>query len=335
MANFEENTQHLPRLPVPKLKDTLHKYVRSLKPIIDSNEMLRTIRHVEKFESSDLARQLQEYIEKRAQEKLNWFDEWGIRMKYLNNRLPIALYSSPAHIFPLESFKEEVVVFKNILSYNFPLSGELPIDRTGDIERDMSQYKKMFGTCRIPHQFSDENAFHPNAEHIIVAYKNQVKHVVVYSFNKLVDNSDIESFKFKLFGKDFIKNANLSPDSYVQIALQLAADGYGVEKHLIGLKAAANELNVDIPSILSDDTFTRSTTNRVTTSQVVTSCDSVVGFGTVPTNLYSCCYNIRHCDINMSIFSFRSNFFTKSANMKNAIILSLCNMRDILTLDDE
>lgn len=582
MASFGSNTQNLPKLPVPKLEDTLRKYISSLKPMVDSNELSRTIEVVRQFQESELAMKLQDYIEKRGQEKENWFDEWYLCMRYLDNRLPTALCSSPSQMLSLEHFENENArlsytarLIIAVASYKMLTDrGELPVK--GNIKRDMSQYSKIFGACRIPHPSRDEIEYHPHSEHIIIAYRNQffklklfhnsqligqgqlfehlhnitsqpleqeipigiltteqrdkwaqlyeeltkdnekqindietclflvcldkaidakvnrltkagmhllhgggskqngsnrwydktlqfvigsdgtvgliyehsvcdgqpIANMVEYlnhliqtqrdedrsdvilhgatcklifrltesvrsgireaecNFNESVNNSDIEWFKFDSFGKDFIKSVKLSPDSFVQIALQLsfyrmhglppniyeavstskfakgrveslrsfsaetvafirlaldptkgneeksaalrlavnthkrgsleAGEGYGTERHFMGLQAAAKELNLPVPSLHCDSTYIKSITSRFSTSQVATNCDSLTGYGTIPTDLYACCYNIRRSDINISIFSFKLNFLTSSAGMKDTIISSLYDMRDIL-----
>lgn len=39
---------------------------------------------------------------------------------------------------------------------------------------------------------------------------------------RLVDNLDIDVYKFQDYGKEFIKKQKMSPDAYIQVALQLA-----------------------------------------------------------------------------------------------------------------
>lgn len=43
----------------------------------------------------------------------------------------------------------------------------------------------------------------------------------IFSF-RLVDNLDMDVFKFKAYGKEFIKKHKMSPDAFIQVALQLA-----------------------------------------------------------------------------------------------------------------
>uniref|UniRef100_A0A4W4GW43 Choline O-acetyltransferase n=1 Tax=Electrophorus electricus TaxID=8005 RepID=A0A4W4GW43_ELEEL len=48
--------------------------------------------------------------------------------------------------------------------------------------------------------------------------------------NRLVRNLDMEVFTFRAYGKEFIKKQKMSPDAYIQVALQVAF--YRLENHL-------------------------------------------------------------------------------------------------------
>lgn len=39
---------------------------------------------------------------------------------------------------------------------------------------------------------------------------------------RLVNNLDMDVFTFKAYGKEFIKKQKMSPDAFIQVALQLA-----------------------------------------------------------------------------------------------------------------
>lgn len=41
-------------------------------------------------------------------------------------------------------------------------------------------------------------------------------------FSRTVENLDFIAYKFEHYGKEFIKKQKISPDAYVQVALQLA-----------------------------------------------------------------------------------------------------------------
>ena len=48
----------------------------------------------------------------------------------------------------------------------------------------------------------------------------------------------------------------------------MAMSGAGVDRHLLGLKLIARENNIQVPELYSDEAFTKSTSYRISTSQV-------------------------------------------------------------------
>lgn len=44
----------------------------------------------------------------------------------------------------------------------------------------------------------------------------------LHLFCRLVANLDFVTYKFESYGKEFIKQQKISPDAYIQVALQLA-----------------------------------------------------------------------------------------------------------------
>lgn len=51
----------------------------------------------------------------------------------------------------------------------------------------------------------------------------QTSGLILYLLSyRLVNNLDMDVFKFKAYGKEFIKMQKMSPDAFVQVALQLA-----------------------------------------------------------------------------------------------------------------
>lgn len=53
-------------------------------------------------------------------------------------------------------------------------SDKIPLEKMGKDPLDMSQYKKFFGTCRVPKPNLDGLDFHPTSQHIVVACNNHV-----------------------------------------------------------------------------------------------------------------------------------------------------------------
>lgn len=51
---------------------------------------------------------------------------------------------------------------------------EIATEKAGKYPLDMSQYKKIFGTCRIPAPQVDKIEYNPRSRHIVVIFKNGV-----------------------------------------------------------------------------------------------------------------------------------------------------------------
>lgn len=49
----------------------------------------------------------QAILEKRAQEHLNWLEDWWLNVAYLEYRDPVVVYSSPGLVFPFRKFQSQ------------------------------------------------------------------------------------------------------------------------------------------------------------------------------------------------------------------------------------
>lgn len=65
--------------------------------------------------------------------------------------------------------------YKSLIDQNM-----IPVEKMGKSELDMQQYKKCFGTCRIPGDPADSLEFHPDSKHIAVAVGDFFFKVSVY-----------------------------------------------------------------------------------------------------------------------------------------------------------
>lgn len=78
----------LPHLPVPPLSHTLPLYLSSLSPHLTPDELAASKRAVDRFAASDLAKVLQERLEKRAGDegRESWLAEWWDEVAYMSYR---------------------------------------------------------------------------------------------------------------------------------------------------------------------------------------------------------------------------------------------------------
>ncbi|XP_042207020.1 carnitine O-acetyltransferase-like isoform X2 [Homarus americanus] len=220
------------------------------------------------------------------------------------------------------------------------------------------------------------------------------------ALESLVGDLEMTCFKFSGFGKNFIKSQKLSPDSFIQMAIQLAfyrihgepgahyesastrkfflgrtetirscsiesvafakamldedcpitektrtlraaieahkqyvkvaVNAHGVDRHLLGLKLAAIEAGMDVPTLFMDVGYLRSSHMRISTSQVPARCDAFMCFGPVVPDGYGCCYNPRGDSIFFGTSAFNSSPETDSATFREALEQSLLDMQDVL-----
>ncbi|KAJ8726301.1 hypothetical protein PYW07_000999 [Mythimna separata] len=195
-ASPQKNVQNLPRLPVPKLNDTLKKYLLTVRPFLNDEEFARTTALVKDFEKGS-GRQLQDLLEKRAKEHLNWLEDWWLNTAYLEYRDPVVVYSNPGLVFPFRKFQNQneqlkyaaqtllaAMEYKSIID-----NDKMPVEMMGKNPLDMGQYKKIFGTCRIPHEKRDKLSFN-NSKHVSVFHNNNVFHVDLWGEDNVLLSED-------------------------------------------------------------------------------------------------------------------------------------------------
>ncbi|XP_059616378.1 carnitine O-acetyltransferase [Phlebotomus argentipes] len=184
-----ENPQNLPHLPVPSLKDTLLRFLATVQPHLNEEEFRRTRSLLDKFsQPGGDGETLQKLLEARAGIKENWLAEWWLKTAYLGYRDPVVVWSSPGIVFPERKFSSErdrLAFAAKVITASLRFKGEIdneriPMEKFGKSELDMQQYRKIFGTCRIPGRDIDKIEFHPKSKHIVVIHRGNIYKVTVY-----------------------------------------------------------------------------------------------------------------------------------------------------------
>jgi len=528
---------------------------------------------------------------KRAGGEENWLAEWWLNTAYLEYREPVVVFSSPGLVMPRQQFssqEDQLLFTAQLILATLDFKSRIDADQLkpetiGKDPLDMSQYKKVFGTCRLPRTPRDELVYHPTSRHIIVMHRNNifqlnvltdsgacysdqqlfsalqliqeitehdatpvgvltsdnrdnwsqayqllaqdsgnveslksiesalfvvsldqpfgaegldeptacglqtihgsgvlsnggnrwfdktiqfivnedggvgltyehspaegqpiasiVDHIMDYittnkseditgdnssaanlctplKFNisnqvkeairtaatnleKLVQNLEACGFSFDNYGKDFIKSQKLSPDSYIQMAIQFAfyrlhnvagahyetastrkylhgrtetirscslesvefaqtmlssaasptqklmalkkavnghkdytlqaLNGFGVDRHLLGLKLTALGHGLPVPPLYSDPGYLKSLHMRISTSQVAVKSDGFMIYGPLVEDGYGCCYNPRPNDIKFGTTSFNSCPETSAIKFRDSLEQSLTEMHQLLT----
>ncbi|TKR71794.1 hypothetical protein L596_019335 [Steinernema carpocapsae] len=181
----------LPKFGVPPLEETVKKFVRFARPIQDDDQFKKTVALAKKFMDSE-GHELQKLLEKRSQKLENWLTPWWLNVAYLEGRTPLPVVTSPGVMFPKFDYSgldgqvdAAAKMIQAALSfYHRICNDELPQDKAGNIPFDMSQYKFLFGTTRIPRVGKDVIKYgkdlNPPSEHIIVMRNGHMFKVPVY-----------------------------------------------------------------------------------------------------------------------------------------------------------
>ena len=123
-----------------------------------------------------------------------------------------------------------------------------------------------------------------------------------------------------------LKDAIESHKKYVQQAVQ----GFGIDRHLLGLKLIARENGLEVPELYSDEGYVKSSTYRLSTSQVASAYEAFMCYGPLTNDGYGCCYNPRNNDIWFGLSSMRSNDETSTAKFKKSLEEALQLMFQLL-----
>lgn len=114
--------------------------------------------------------------------------------------------------------------------------------------------------------------------------------------------------------------------NYTNMAMQ----GRGVDRHLLGLKLMAIENKKRIPQFFSSKAFVKSSHFRISTSQVATANNAFMCYGTAFKDGYGCCYNPRSNDIFLACTCWKSNKETNANDFSDCISDALDDMRLLL-----
>lgn len=157
----------LPDLPVPPLKDTLDKYLTSIKPYInalptDSRvEFKKQVDLVEDFKQ-DMGPILQSRLEQYAKGKRNWMSQWWDSQAYLNYNDPVIPYVSYFYNHaPLNSISHSLIendpllkstaLIQSIVKFIELIKDEaLPPELIKGTPFCMNSFHLMFNSSRVP-----------------------------------------------------------------------------------------------------------------------------------------------------------------------------------------
>uniref|UniRef100_A0A1B6D2K7 Choline/carnitine acyltransferase domain-containing protein n=2 Tax=Clastoptera arizonana TaxID=38151 RepID=A0A1B6D2K7_9HEMI len=161
-----ENDEKLPNLPLPKLSDTLQRYLESVKPFVNNdNEYEKTKKLVKYFENGIGQILHSKLVEKTKKEK-NWLEKWWEDYAYLSLREPlIPFYSMTGsrELLPANYYTTgQQLKFASLECYHYVLLWDLlrkerlkPAKTSDNRPFSMAQFKRLFNSVRVPGEHKD------------------------------------------------------------------------------------------------------------------------------------------------------------------------------------
>ncbi len=170
--------KNLPSLPVPRLEDTVKRYLESVEPLVDIFEFDAVKAAAEELLAEGGAgRKLQAALEARAAKSDNWLAGWWEDYAYLSYPESLVVnssigISSDARYAPGDQAMRAAVLTGGTLDFYLSIENEtMPpeVQRDGS-GFDMSLLKRFFATTRLPGAWGDRIATFGGGQsnHIIV-----------------------------------------------------------------------------------------------------------------------------------------------------------------------
>lgn len=198
----------MPRLPVPALKDTIQRYLLSVRPLFDDNDFERIKKEAEEFENG-IAKKLQRYLILKSWWSTNYVSDWWEEYVYLKSRHPIVVNSN---IYGTDNVnhptKIQVARAASLIHWCAQFRRKIirqelqPILAQGLVPLCSWQYERLFNTTRIPGVDCDKLVHNDDAKHIVILHKGCYYKVPLFSQDRLLNPKEIE------YQLNFIVNSN-------------------------------------------------------------------------------------------------------------------------------
>uniref|UniRef100_A0A4W6G5I5 carnitine O-palmitoyltransferase n=1 Tax=Lates calcarifer TaxID=8187 RepID=A0A4W6G5I5_LATCA len=191
----------LPNLPVPAIKDTVKRYLESVRPLMDDTKYERMTKLAEEFESS-LGNRLQWYLKLKALWASNYVSDWWEEYIYLRGRSPIMvnsnyygmdfLYVTPTPIQAARAGNSIHAFFLYRRKLNKEEIKPVSLATSTVIPLCAAQCERMFNTTRTPGEETDTVQHWQDSDYIVVYHRGRYFRLRVYQAGRLLSPREIE-----------------------------------------------------------------------------------------------------------------------------------------------
>ncbi|KAL9914661.1 carnitine O-palmitoyltransferase whd isoform 2-T5 [Glossina fuscipes fuscipes] len=183
----------LPRLPAPSVHDTMTRYLRSVRPLLDDEKYQKMERLASEFEHT-IGKKLQWYLILKSWWSTNYVSDWWEEYVYLRGRSPLMInsnfYGTDAIFMNLTQNQAARAANVIYLLLCFRRSIERqemqPILIQGMIPLCSWQYERTFNTVRVPGLETDRIVHYRDSNHVVVLHKGCYYKVPIYHKGRLL-----------------------------------------------------------------------------------------------------------------------------------------------------
>uniref|UniRef100_A0A0V0G650 carnitine O-palmitoyltransferase n=1 Tax=Triatoma dimidiata TaxID=72491 RepID=A0A0V0G650_TRIDM len=189
----------LPRLPLPPVPDTMRRYLRSVRPLLNDEKYERMEKLAKEFENG-ISVKLQRYLILKSWWSTNYVSDWWEEYVYLRGRSPLVVNSNFYGIDTVLMFHTDIqaaraaTVIHTILQYRRLIERQElePILLQGIVPLCSWQYERMFNTTRVPGPETDKIVHYSDSKHVVVYHKGRYYKVQIYYKHRMLAPCEIE-----------------------------------------------------------------------------------------------------------------------------------------------
>uniref|UniRef100_T1E1Y6 carnitine O-palmitoyltransferase n=1 Tax=Psorophora albipes TaxID=869069 RepID=T1E1Y6_9DIPT len=189
----------LPRLPLPPVHETMSRYLRSVRPLLDDANFTRMERLAKEFESG-IATKLQRYLLLKSWWSTNYVSDWWEEYVYLRGRGALMVNSNFygidaifMHPTTVQSARAASVTSMLLQFRRTVERQELePILVQGLVPLCSWQYERIFNTVRVPGVETDKIVHYQDSNHIVVLHRGCYYKVVIYHNGRILRPCEIQ-----------------------------------------------------------------------------------------------------------------------------------------------
>ncbi|KAG5684913.1 hypothetical protein PVAND_014123 [Polypedilum vanderplanki] len=189
----------LPRLPLPSVNDTMTRWLRSVRPLVDDATYEKFVREAAEFEKG-IGKKLQRYLILKSWWSTNYVSDWWEEYVYLRGRSPLCVNSNFYGVDAIFTHPSKIQAARAGSVVNLLLQFRRSIDRQelepimvqGLIPLCSWQYERTFNTARIPGIETDKIVHYKDSNHIVVIHKGCYYKMLIYHKGRLLKPCELQ-----------------------------------------------------------------------------------------------------------------------------------------------